>query len=349
MLVVEDLKSALPELTLDVRFLCVEQGTTFVLLGPTGAGKSTLLETLAGFRSPGRGRILINGTDVTNLAPVERRISILFQEDYLFPHLDVRKNICYAADNPSSFEEIVGVLDLQRLISKSVRSLSGGERQLVALGRALMARPRILLLDEPFSAIDPQSRRMVIDGYRRVQRAFGTTTLIVTHNFEDGLSLGHRFGILMRGKLVQTGRAQDVFTHPATADVARFLGAENLFSGVAEFGDTEFTGERGEYLPALFKTEFGTLHVLSDHEGPGYALVPPQDITLSLSPISSSALNQLQGTIVKIRPRGSIYELEIDAGLTFKVLITAQSLRDMSLEVGTKVHLSFKASAVKTY
>ncbi len=342
MLVIEELKKALAPFVLEIPRLEVPKGETFVLLGPTGSGKSSFLELLAGFSQPDAGRISVDGSDVTELPAEQRRISILFQEAHLFPHLNVRENIGYGANDTNLFDQVIELLGLEKLLTHGVSGLSGGERQLVALGRALMVRPRILLLDEPFSSIDPQSRKSVIEAFRRVHREIHITSLMVTHNFEEGLHLADRLGVLMEGKLVQMGLPQEVFSTPGSEQIARFLGAENLFAGHFEsMGDSPSS--------TLFKTDSTTLHVLADHEGPGFALIQPEEITLSLEPLQSSALNQFQGTVEEIIHKGSLIQLEINAGLAFKVFITSQSLQEMQLAKGSEIHLTFKASSVKTY
>lgn len=356
MLVIEELKKALAPFVLEIPRLEIQKGETFVLLGPTGAGKSSFLELLAGFSQPDEGRILVDGSDVTELPPDQRRISILFQEAHLFPHLNVRENIGYGANDTTLFAQVIELLGLEHLLSHEVSVLSGGERQLVALGRALMVRPHILLLDEPFNSIDPQSRKGVIEAFRRVHREIQITSLMVTHNFEEGLQLSDQLGVLMEGKLVQTGAPQEVFSTPASEQIARFLGAENLFAGHFEsMVDSESSALQSPspqpegYFPALFRTDSATLHVLADHEGPGYALIQPKEITLSLEPMHSSALNQFPGTVEDIIHKGSLIQLKINAGLAFKVFITSQSLQEMQLVKGSKIHLIFKASSVKTY
>ena len=342
MLVIEELKKTRATFVLEIPRLEVQKGETFVLLGPTGAGKSSFLELLAGFSQPDAGRISVGGSDVTHLPADQRRISILFQEAHLFPHLNVRENIGYGAKDTALFDQVIELLGLENLLTQGVSVLSGGERQLVALGRALMVRPKVLLLDEPFSSIDPQSRKSVIEAFRRVHRELQITSLMVTHNFEESLHLADRLGVLMKGKLVQAGAPQEVFSTPASEQIARFLGAENLFAGHFEsMGDSPSS--------TLFKTDSATLHVIADHEGPGYALIQPEEITLSLEPIHSSALNQFQGKVEEIIHKGSLIQLEINAGLAFKVFITSQSLQEMQLAKGSKIHLTFKASSVKTY
>ena len=346
MLVIDGFRRTFPQFSLEIPSLSIEKGEIFILLGPTGAGKSRFLEILAGFSRADEGRILLEGIDITRLPPEQRKISILFQQAQLFPHLSVEQNILYGCRDPILFRELSQLLGLEHHLSKSVEILSGGEQQLVALARALMVQPRVLLLDEPFSAIDPEQRKMVIEATRRVHEELRITIIMVTHNFEEGLYLGHRLGILMAGKLVQVGAPQEVFLQPADPATARFLGSENLFSG--HFQRKEETSQDAPF-PAIFKASSVSLHVLTEHEGPGFALIHPREITLSIEPLRSSALNQLEGTILSISPSGSTVHLRVDAGLIFQVLLTHQSLRQLDLAQGSKVYLTFKASSVRTY
>lgn len=349
MLVIEGLRRTLADFSIDVPRLKVEEGETFALLGPTGAGKSRLLEVLAGFAAAERGTIALDGQDVSRLPPEKRRISILFQEPHLFPHLTVSRNITYGCSDPRRFDEIVGLLGLRPLLQRHARVVSGGERQLVAVARALMVRPRALLLDEAFSAIDPQSRKRVLDAFRQVQEKLKITTLAVTHNFEEALTLAQRLGIMLNGKLVQTGPPQDVFAHPASPAVAIFLGAENLFAGRLK-RLPEAQAAPGGRFAALFESGPLKLHVVSEKEGLGYVLVHPYDITVSRRPPQeSSALNQLRGRVREISTSGGLAQLRIDAGAEFQVNVTPQSRRELQLEKGTEVYLAFKAAAARVY
>lgn len=346
MLVVEGLTRSFSQLSLEIPRLRLEKGRIFVLLGPTGAGKSRFLELLAGFSEPDQGSVTVDGVEVMGQPPDQRRISIVFQEATLFPHLNVRQNILYSGKDQILFQQLVTLLDLEAHLSKPVHVLSGGERQLVAIARALMVRPLVLLLDEPFSAIDPQSRRRVVEAVRRAHQELHITSLMVTHNFEEALYLGTELGILMGGKLVQVGPPDEVFLRPADPVIAKFLGLQNLFAGHFE---RKADAETPAPFPALFKSPPAVLHVLADHEGPGYVLIHPREITLSLEPTCSSALNQLRGKIQEISSGSATAEMRVDAGLIFKVFITHQSLLQLRLVKGSEVYLTFKASSARTY
>ncbi len=347
MLEVLGFRRQLKHFDLSVPRLKVKKGEVFVLLGPTGAGKSQFFQTLAGLFPPQAGRILVNGKDVSQMPPEQRGISILFQSPHLFPHLNVRENISFGRKDLAFRKQLVGLLGLQQVLDSDVAELSGGQRQLVALTRALMVRPEVLLLDEPFSALDPTNRREVIAGFKRVQTALQTTCLMVTHSFEDSLRVGDRIGVLFQGKLVQTGDPELVFASPSSPEIARFLGHDNIFSGRVSHKEKQVRPDPRSF-PALFRTGDIDIHVLARVEGKAYALIPPQEITLStVVPTSTSALNVLPGHIHKIRQNGPLCELAVDAGVPFKVVITPQSLTALGLRKGGRVFLMFKASAVQ--
>ena len=347
MLEVLGFKQPLKHFSLIVDQLRINKGEVFVLLGPTGAGKSQFIQTLAGLSLLREGKIQVNGQDITQKPPEQRGISILLQSPYLFPHLSVKKNIDFGRKDPLLQEKLVELLNLEQVLDSAVDELSGGQLQLVALARALMVNPEILLLDEAFSALDPISRKLTINGFKRVQTELRTTCLLVTHNFEDCLQLGDQVGILFRGKLVQSGPPELVFSSPSSPEIAHFLGHENVFSGSIT-KEVNLTIPDHLPFPSLFKTENLNLHVLSKKDGYAHALIHPQEITVStVAPKYTSALNIFRGQIQRIYQNGPICELEIQAGALFKAIITSQSLRDLSLSKGKHVFLSFKASTVK--
>lgn len=235
MIQIEDLTVQFGDFQL--RELCLElaAGRTLAVLGPSGAGKSVLLETLMGVRAPQAGRVLIHGTDARELPPEAREIAYIPQDLALFPHLSVRDNILFGArargrsSDTRQLSWLVERLQLEEVFErKSVLGLSGGERQRVALARALAVEPRVLFLDEPFSALDRERRRDAVELLRDVKSRLGTTIVLVTHDLEEASLLADDVAVLLDGRLAQHGSRDVVFNHPVSRRVARFLLMSNI-------------------------------------------------------------------------------------------------------------------------
>ena len=207
-------------------------GELFVLLGPNGSGKTTLLRCLAGLERITAGSVRLEGREVTDRPTHERGIGLMFQEPALFPHRTVYENIAYAPllrhrprrEIDAEVVELVTLLRLAGFEERRPDQLSGGERQRVALARTLAARPRLVLLDEPFASIDVEIKAELHAEFRRVLRARGTAAIHVTHDREEGLFLGDRVGLLFQGELDSVGPPDEVFAHPRSVRAARFLG-----------------------------------------------------------------------------------------------------------------------------
>lgn len=211
--------------------LRVGDGEYFVLMGATGSGKSLLVKCLCGLVRAETGRILVDGRDVTDLEPRARRVGYLPQEYALFPHLSVARNITFArrargdshARALRDARPVVEMLGLAALLDRRPETLSGGEQQRVALARALASRPRLLVLDEPVSALDEPTRREVCEELRRVEREFRLATIHICHNTEEAQALADRVGIMDAGRLVQSGPLDELRARPASRAVARLL------------------------------------------------------------------------------------------------------------------------------
>lgn len=219
----------------------VPAGTYFALLGPPGSGKTMLLECLCGLRGLARGRVVIDGRDVTRLEPRARGIGYVPQDYALFPHLSVERNLGFGLRTAGMarheirgrVREVAELLAIGHLLGRRIRGLSGGEQQRVALGRALAGRPRLLLMDEPVSALDEATRQAVCGELRRIQQELGVTTIHVSHNLEEAFSVADAGGILHAGEFQQIAPMSDLLRRPASRFVAQFMRCENLIDGQA--------------------------------------------------------------------------------------------------------------------
>ncbi len=222
--------------------LDLARGETLALLGPSGCGKTTLLRLLAGFERPDAGRILLDGADVAALPPSRRNFGLVFQDYALFPHMTVAENIEYGlrrrgmgrVDRAARLAEMLALVRLEGLGGRMPSALSGGQQQRVALARALAIRPPLLLLDEPLSNLDAKLRVEVADELRATLVAANTTTLIVTHDQAEAMTLGDRVAIMAEGRILQTGTAETLYRRPAARFVAEFLGRCNWLVGRAD-------------------------------------------------------------------------------------------------------------------
>ena len=222
--------------------LAAEHGTVLALLGPSGSGKTTTLRLLAGFERPDSGSIVVGGKDVTDLAPAERRFGMVFQHYALFPHLTVAENVAFGLAGRSRDErnrrvvEVLALVDLDGFGNRDVTALSGGQQQRVAVARALAPEPRVLLLDEPLSNLDPGLRERTRRELRAALARARVTTVFVTHEQEEAFALGDRIAVLRDGALAQVGTAEELYEQPATLFVATFVGRASVLPGVALSG-----------------------------------------------------------------------------------------------------------------
>lgn len=224
--------------------ISIGQGEFFSLLGPSGCGKTTLLNIIAGFLDANKGRVLIGGQDVTALPPYRRNIGMVFQNYALFPHLSVEENVAFGlkvrkvarAEQRQRVDEALKQVRLDGLATRRPHQLSGGQQQRVAIARALAIEPQVLLLDEPLSNLDARLRKEMQDELRALQKRVGITTVLVTHDQEEALTLSDRIGILGQGQVQQIGTPAELYRLPENRFVAEFVGQANLFHVTADNG-----------------------------------------------------------------------------------------------------------------
>lgn len=222
----------------------IAKGEFFTLLGPSGCGKTTLLRLIAGFEMPSGGRILLDGQDVTDLPPNRRPVNTVFQSYALFPHLTVAENVAFGLEMQgrprdevqATVARMLALVKLDALASRRPAQLSGGQQQRVALARALAPRPKVLLLDEPLSALDLKLRKEMQVELKRLQHETGITFVFVTHDQEEALTMSDRIGVMSAGRIQQLGTPREIYTRPANRFVADFIGETNFLPGEAAPG-----------------------------------------------------------------------------------------------------------------
>ncbi|WMS43561.1 ABC transporter ATP-binding protein [Acuticoccus sp. MNP-M23] len=312
-------------------------GGFYGLLGPSGSGKTTLLRAIAGFEFPDAGTIEIGGAPIESLPPEKRDIGLMFQSYALFPNMSVFDNVAFGlkvrgVPGGEIRRRVKDALALVRLTEHDRRrphQLSGGQRQRVALARATVIRPSVLLLDEPLSALDKALRTGMQVELKRIQREIGITTIFVTHDQEEALTLSDKVGVLRDGRLVQEGPPREIYDRPKTAFAATFLGEANLFAGNADSGIIQLEdGARiapEEAVPA----------------GAATVAVRPERIIIAPSAGPASGTNALNGTVSEVIFQGSSVSYLVARGEeTIKVF--TQNSGGASLAAGTPVELSFK-------
>ena len=312
-----------------------------ILFGPSGAGKTTVLRCIAGLERLTSGRIIFNGEDWTKTPPQRRTVGYLFQDYALFPHLRVRDNIAFAVKHAAGVvERVAEMLRVGDLLDRWPSELSGGQQQRVALARTLARKPRLLLLDEPLSALDATTRDHVRSELAHLLRTVGIPAIVVTHDWVDALTLGDQMLVMSGGRVLQAGPPQEVFMRPQQREVAAAVGIETVVAARVL---------RREAGIAVLQVGSGQL-AAADPGGPDvefYVCIRGEDVTLEKGRAEqSSARNHLRGTVAEIAPAGVLTKVVVDVGFELVALVTRQAVADLELVKGTEVIAVFKASAV---
>jgi ABC-type sugar transport system ATPase subunit len=348
MLEVKDLCAQLGSFSLNAISFDVQDGEYFVLLGPTGAGKTVFLESVAGLNPVSSGQIWIKSRDVTSLNLEKRKIGFAYQDYTLYRHLSVRDNISFGLmwrnktqrEIERAVDRVVEFLGLENLLGKRAVSLSGGESQKIALARSIAIEPDLLLLDEPLSAMDLESKEIAEGQLKYLHNHLRLTTIHVTHDFEEAIALGDRIAVMMGGRIVQIGTPDQVFRYPNSELVARFLIARNIFEGEVQ------DGSDGQ---SVFSLDGEKLAVITTLRGKRHASIRPEDILISRGPLNSNNINSLSGTITRISDRGSVVYVRVNVPPELTCLILHRSLEEIGLEEGQKVFIAFKVSTVNVF
>ncbi len=330
----------------------VPRGGYGLVIGPTGSGKTTLLEAIAGHAPLRTGRVLLRDEEVTRRAPERRGIGFVYQHYHLFPHLTVGENIGYglrgvgAGARAARVRELADLLGVAPLLDRGMHGLSGGEQQRIALARALAPRPSILLLDEPFAAVDPATRRGLRRELRTLHERERITTLQVTHDFEDAMRLGDVVAVLAEGRIMQAGTPEQVFRFPNSPFVAEFIGTGTVLRGIVEPVSPADPGT-GRFA-ARFRSGSLVLDVVAERPGAGFAVLRPADLTLSRNPIEGPApRNRFAATVTRIERETAVALIHLDAGGTALVAaVMTVTAEEMALAPGVPVSVAVKATAI---
>ncbi len=333
--------------------LSIKRNEIFALLGSSGCGKSTLLRMLAGFETVTSGHIFLEGEDITHLPPYRRPINMMFQSYALFPHMTVEANVAFGlkqegVKQPEIHERVFEALELVQMSQYSRRKphqLSGGQQQRVALARSLVKRPKLLLLDEPMSALDKQIRHNTQIELVRILDQLGVTCFMVTHDQEEAMTMAHRLGVMTEGQIKQVGTPQDVYAFPNSRFVAGFIGSTNLFSGTIAVDEPDHIVIESDALTRPFFVNHGVSEPLG------------MDVSISLRPECLQVLrhqpdgdfNWAHGMVSHMAYMGSyaLYQIRLDSGKVIEASVPSLYLtQSYPPGVDDEVYVSWHHEAV---
>lgn len=338
------------EFTLDAEFKCLNE--MIVLFGPTGAGKTLTLNCIAGLEVPDKGRIIVNGTTYfdseknINISPQKRKVGYLFQNYALFPHLTVEKNIMFGMRFGNNIKELENMLDLFEIHGLEKRypsQLSGGQRQRVALARALIIQPKILLLDEPFSAIDHTTRVRLRRDLKKIRELIKIPIVLITHNPVEAYSMADTLIVYRHGGIEQIGSPKEIFTKPKSMNVARLVGMNNIFKGkVLATREDEIVIQSQEKITAPGVSDLKIGEEVTWCIRPDHVMVLQEDLNLG----KAVAENIFSGKIIEIVSKGSTYLLFVDGIFNLEIEMPAHAFEGLHLEAGSTIKVSLKKSAI---
>lgn len=309
--------------------LYIRQNEFLTLLGPSGCGKTTTLRIIGGFEAPSSGKVVFEGKEITKQPPYLRQINTVFQKYALFPHLNVFENIAFGlrikkipnADIAPRVAEMLRLVNLTGYEKRDIDSLSGGQQQRIAIARALVNKPKVLLLDEPLGALDLKLRKEMQMELKKIQKSVGITFVYVTHDQEEALTMSDTIVVMDKGRIQQIGTPTDIYNEPRNRFVAKFIGESNIIEGIMiEDYSVEFTGK---VFPCVDK---------------GFEIKEPIDIVirpedLDIVPVEEG---QITGKVISVTFKGVHYEMEVQSG-SFTWTIHSTIMKEVDTEIGMRV------------
>ena len=336
-------------LALDQVSLDIHDNEFFTLLGPSGCGKTTLLRLIAGFEQPTQGEILLFGEHLEGLPPYKRPVNTVFQHYALFPHMTVAENISFGlemldippAQIATTVKDVLGLVQMEHLAERKTDQLSGGQQQRVALARALAPRPKVLLLDEPLSALDFKLRKEMQVELKRLQTETGITFIFVTHDQEEALTMSDRVAVMRDGLILQVGNPREIYDRPAKRFVADFIGDINILRGKLLKRD----GQQAQVkLNAGYEGSAGLPVDTSNLADELNVAIRPEQLSF----VDDAEEAHLTGSVQQISYFGSgfDYDIAIPSGETIMLRLANRSAEHRSYEVGDQAHISIGANSM---
>lgn len=333
--------------------LSIAKGECVALLGPSGCGKTTTLRTIAGFIHPQAGDVRISGQSCVGLSPNKRNVGLVFQDYALFPHMTVAQNVGYGLRMrkrvDSEIEKLVNqfleMVQLAHVKDRMPQSLSGGQRQRVALARALVIKPDILLLDEPLGALDRKLRDQMQVELKQLQKQLGVTTIIVTHDQEEALSLADRVAVMFSGAIREIGKPQSLYDRPQHRDVMDFLGSSNLFRCLVTHVSSDSVQLSG---PGGFQTELNRTDLqLNQNILVG---IRPEHLSIEFATVDQQRAS-VSGTVHETVYKGSLMEVLIKTvdDHTFRAAVSPRSLTQEQIESGRAISLILEKDYIQVF